>query len=405
MPQKKRGQTPVEEAVARILDALHPHREVETLPLLQALGRVAAESVCARVAQPPFDRSALDGYALRAADIAGAGPEDPVTLPITRYLCAGSDPGGPLAPGTAARIMTGAPVPAGADCVLRQEDTASDGQTVTFYAHVNARDNICFAGEDIAPGRCLVPAGTVLDEVLLGLLAGQGVREVPVFAKPQVALMPTGDELSGPETPLRPGKIYDSNGPMLAARLLRLGAEPVLQAGCPDDPALLARKLTELLEAYPLVITTGGVSVGERDHLPQAAEEAGARLLFYGIDAKPGTPALAAEKNGHLLLCLSGNPFASFATFELLARPALARLQGTDPTPVRVRATLANGFEKASPLRRFVRATLVGGVVTLPRGGHFSGGIGALAGCNCLVDVPAGSSALHAGEEVEVLLL
>ena len=136
-----------------------------------------------------------------------------------------------------------------------------------------------------------------------------------------------------------------------------------------------------------------------------SAEEAGAKLLFYGIDAKPGTPALAAGKDGHVLLCLSGNPFASFATFELLARPALAKLQGADPAPVRVRAALSNGFGKPSPLRRFVRATLMGGVVTLPKGGHFSGGIGALAGCNCLVDVPAGSRALNAGDEVEVILL
>ena len=364
MPQKKRGQTPVEEAVARILNALDVPEKTEEIPLLQALGRVAVGDVCARVAQPPFDRSALDGYALRAADIAAAGPETPVTLPVSRYLCAGSDPGGPLAPGTAARIMTGAPVPAGADCVLRQEDTESDGQTVTFHAPVEARANVCFAGEDIAPGKCLVPAGTRLDEVTLGLLAGQGVQTVTVYAKPRAALMPTGDELCSPETPLRPGKIYDSNGPMLAARMLRLGAEPTLLAAGPDDPAALAGKLARLLAEYPLVITTGGVSVGDRDYLPQAAEEAGAKLLFYGIDAKPGTPA-----------------------------------------PVRVRAALANGFGKPSPLRRFVRATLMGGVVTLPKGGHFSGGIGALAGCNCLVDVPAGSRALNAGDEVEVILL
>ena len=151
------------------------------------------------------------------------------------------------------------------------------------------------------------------------LLAGQGVQTVTVYAKPRAALMPTGDELCSPETPLRPGKIYDSNGPMLAARMLRLGAEPTLLAAGPDDPAALAGKLARLLAEYPLVITTGGVSVGDRDYLPQAAEEAGAKLLFYGIDAKPGTPALA--------------------------------------------------------------------------------------GCNCLVDVPAGSRALNAGDEVEVILL
>lgn len=153
-----------------------------------------------------------------------------------------------------------------------------------------------------------------------------------------------------------------------------------------------------------LVITTGGVSVGDRDYLPQAAEEAGAKLLFYGIDAKPGTPALAAGKDGHVLLCLSGNPFASFATFELLARPALAKLQGADPAPVRVRAALAKALASRRPCAALC-GHADGGVVTLPKGGHFSGGIGALAGCNCLVDVPAGSRALNAGDEVEVILL
>lgn len=404
MPQKKRGQTPVEEAVARILNALDVPEKTEEIPLLQALGRVAAGNVCARVAQPPFDRSALDGYALRAADIAAAGPETPVTLPVSRYLCAGQRPRRPLAPGTAARIMTGAPVPAGADCVLRQEDTESDGQTVTFHAPVEARANVCFAGEDIAPGKCLVPAAPGLDEVTLGLLAGQGVQTVTVYAKPRAALMPTGDELCSPETPLRPGKIYDSNGPMLAARMLRLGAEPTLLAAGPDDPAALAGKLARLLAEYPLVITTGGVSVGDRDYLPQAAEEAGAKLLFYGIGAKPAPRRWRRGKTG---MSCSASPATPLPALRRLSCwPDLHWLNCRGQTPPRAgESRLANGFGKPSPLRRFVRATLMGGVVTLPKGGHFSGGIGALAGCNCLVDVPAGSRALNAGDEVEVILL
>ena len=187
--------------------------------------------------------------------------------------------------------MTGAPVPAGADCVLRQEDTESDSQTVTFHAHVEARANVCFAGEDIAPGKYLVPAGTRLDEVSLGLLAGQGVQTVTVYAKPRAALMPTGDELCSPETPLRPGKIYDSNGPMLAARMLRLGAEPTLLAAGPDDPAALAGKLARLLAEYPLVITTGGVSVREVD--PRTMQSKKAMGLYFAgevldVDAYTG---------------------------------------------------------------------------------------------------------------------
>ena len=170
---------------------------------------------------------------------------------------------------------------------------------MTFHAPVEARANVCFAGEDIAPGKCLVPAGTRLDEVSLGLLAGQGVQTVTVYAKPRAALMPTGDELCSPETPLRPGKIYDSNGPMLAARMLRLGAEPTLLAAGSDDPAALAGKLARLLAEYPLVITTGGVSVGDRDYLPQAAEEAGAKRrgkTGMSCSASPETPLPALRR-------------------------------------------------------------------------------------------------------------
>lgn len=379
MPQKKRGQTPVEEAVARILNALDVPEKTEEIPLLQALGRVAAGDVCARVAQPPFDRSALDGYALRAADIAAAGPETPVTLPVSPVSLCRQRPRGPLAPGTAARIMTGAPVPAGADCVLRQEDTESNGQTVTFHAPVEARANVCFAGEDIAPGKCLVPAGTRLDEVSLGLLAGQGVQTVTVYAKPRAALMPTGDELCSPETPLRPGKIYDSNGPMLAARMLRLGAEPTLLAAGPDDPAALAGKLARLLAEYPLVITTGGVSVGDRDYLPQAAEEAGAKRCFTASTQSPAPRRWRREKTGMSCSASPATPLPVLRRSSCWARARTGQIAGADPAPVRVRAALANGFGKSSPLRRFVRATLMGGVVTLPKGGHFSGGIGALA--------------------------
>ncbi len=318
MPQKKRGQTPVEEAVARILNALDVPEKTEEIPLLQALGRVAAGDVCARVAQPPFDRSALDGYALRAADIAAAGPETPVTLPVSRYLCAGSDPGRPLAPGTAARIMTGAPVPAGADCVLRQEDTESNGQTVTFHAPVEARANVCFAGEDIAPGKCLVPAGTRLDEVTLGLLAGQGVQTVTVYAKPRAALMPTGDELCSPETPLRPGKIYDSNGPLLAARMLRLGAEPTLLAAGPDDPAALAGVRRAGVQDQRGCGHTADMA---QDHRRRAAGQGGAARR------REGRCAAAVQRRARLL---EGH---GQAVLRLLPRPS-GRLRHSAHRPV-----------------------------------------------------------------------
>lgn len=401
----QRGEIPVEQAQALLLAALAAAPVPVEVPLGEALGRVAAGEIRAAVEQPPFTRSPLDGYALRAAEIAGARRDAPRVLPVSQYICAGDSPSGPLAPGTAARVMTGAPLPAGADCVVRQEDTAAEEGRVVFYACVPAGANVCRAGEDLAAGALLLSPGTRLEEAHVGLLAAQGMEKVGVWTAPRVAVMPTGDELTPPGRPLPPGGIYDANGPMLAARLRRLGAEPAAMAAGADDPKALGLRLGELLERYPLVITTGGVSVGDKDYLPRAAQAAGARPLFHGIDAKPGSPALGAEKGGHVLLALSGNPFASFATFELLARPAVAKLLGMDTALPRVRTRLENGFKKPSPMRRFVRGRLWGGSLRLPERGHSSGGIGALVGCNCLVDIPAGSGPLLPGDEVEAVLL
>ena len=406
MKQKRRDALEIEQAVAKMEEILQPPLEVQQIPLAKARGCVLACDLFAQISQPPFTRSPLDGYALRAEDIEGADRQHPVILPVSQYICAGQFPQQQLLHGTAARVMTGSPIPVGADCVLRQEDTDEGVETVQIYKAIPAGANVCWEGEDFAAGQLLVQQGTKLECVHLALLAGQGICQVPVWPRPRVAVLPTGDELVVPGEELKQGKIYDSNGELLAARLEELGAEPVLLEAAADEPEILGCLLSELLEKYTLVITTGGVSVGDKDYLPAAAHKAGARILFHGLNAKPGSPAMAAEKDGHVLLALSGNPFAAFATFELLGRPALTKLSGLSlPAQICNQVRLANGFTKPSAVRRFVRARLENGLVHIPLQGHSSGGIMALAGCNCLIDIPAGSGSLQAGDMVKVIML
>ena len=301
-------------ALRSVLDAaaLLPSPSPETIPLEAACGRIAAADLCARMDQPPFDRSPLDGYALHSADTAGASRENPVTLPVVMKLYAGDAPAAALPAGCAARIMTGAPLPEGADCVLMQELTDSGEETVQLYAAVKPLQNVVFRGEDVAAGAVIAPAGTVLTPAHLGVLAGQGYAEVTVCRPLTVGILSTGSELLAPGAPWAPGKIYDANGIQNAARLRQLGFA-VERQQCSDDPEVITGKMQELLTRCDAVITSGGVSVGQKDYLPLVLEKLGAQLLVEGVAQKPGSPMLAAALGGKLVLCLSGNPFAAAA--------------------------------------------------------------------------------------------
>ena len=381
------------QALRSVLDAaaLLPVPSAETIPLEAACGRVAAADLCARMDQPPFDRSPLDGYALHSADIAGASRENPVTLPGVMKLYAGDAPAAALPAGCAARIMTGAPLPEGADCVLMQEQTDGGEESVQLYAAVKPLQNVVFRGEDVAAGAVIALAGTPLTPAHLGVLAGQGYTEVAVCRPLTVGILSTGSELLAPGAPWAPGKIYDANGFQNAARLRQLGFA-VERQQCSDDPDAIAAKMHALLTRCDAVITSGGVSVGQKDYLPLVLEQLGAQLLVEGVAQKPG------------------NPFAAAATLEQYAIPALLRAAGRREEsciPARTVCTLTNGFSKASKGTRYLRATTCGGKVTLPGAGnaeaHSSGALSAMMGCNCLVEIPAGSGPVQPGTEVEVL--
>lgn len=390
----------LEEAVSLMTAPLSP-LGTEMLPLPQALGRMLAADITAPLDQPPFDRSPLDGYALRSADLAGADKAHPAVLEVVDTVYAGDEAKIPVEPGQAVRIMTGAMLPPGCDCVVAQEKT-DQGNPVGVFAALKPFQNYVYRGEDYRKGTLLLKKGTRLDAAALGVLASAGLKEVEVYQRPKVDLLTTGDEVVSPGTPLPPGKIYGSNQVLLAARLVELGFETET-AHQGDNPAAVAKAMEELLSRCDVLLTTGGVSVGDKDIFHQALPLLGAERVFWRVNLKPGTPAMYSIYGGKPILSLSGNPFAAFTTFELLARPLLSVLSGEE-MPQWGEGILDTPFPKASPKRRFIRGRYRNGHITLPEG-HSSGMLASLVGCNCLAELPAGSPPVEVGMRVRALLL
>ncbi len=396
----------LEEAIA-IIQSNCATLPVERCSLMDSLGRTLAEDIYAKVDNPPFDRSPLDGYALRGEDSVGATKDSPVTLQVVDTVYAGDCATIPVTVGTCVRIMTGAMLPEGCNCVIRQEDTDMGAQIVSLYKSHKPYDNYCYQGEDFKAGTPLLTQGQTLNSAALGVLASAGIAtQIPVYPLPKVALVTTGDEVVAPEVaPLPQGKIYGSNGHLLWARLLELGLVAVTVTHVADDAQAVANTLKELSQTHDAIFTTGGVSVGAKDIFHEAIPLLGGLSHFWRVLLKPGTPALFSTYEGTPILSLSGNPFAAAATFELMGRPLLSALSGNSAmTMTKKSATLATPFPKASGGRRFIRGTYEDGKVTLPKG-HSSGQLASLVGCNCLVDIAGGSVALEIGDKVTVWLM
>ncbi len=403
--QNKEDWPQLEKALQQLISGAIKPKETECTAIEEALGRVLAEDVYAKHDNPPFNRSPLDGYALRSEDSCLASAATPVKLAVTQEIFAGDTPRCALNAGEAARIMTGAMLPQGADCVIKQEETQRIGSLVQFTRALKTNENVVFQAEDVHAGKQLLEKGRRLGPAEVALLAGQGISQIRVFMPPCVAVAATGNELIKPSDSLETGKIYDSNSFLLAARCKQLFANVSARCILPDDPMYLQKSLDTLLQENQLVITTGGVSVGEKDYLPEVAKKLGGTLLFHGVKVRPGGPALALVRGGHVLLCLSGNPFAALATFEVLAVPVLKKLAGEEQHQLRTAIGIAqHAFSKASPMRRLLRARIQGQEVHIPPMGHASGSLFALQGCNCLVDIPAGSGPVAAGDTVKVIL-
>lgn len=377
--------------------------EEEQVPLPQALGRTLRRPVFAPFPQPPFDRSPLDGYALRAADIVSASEEMPALLRVAEKVCAGQVPSHPLAPGQAVRVMTGAMLPPGADCVIRQEDTDLGEERVRIFHAAAAGENRCLAGEEYAAGTLLLDRGTRMDAAALAVAAGAGMERLWVCRRTRTAVIATGDELCAPGCPLPPGKVYDVNTAYLEARLGQLGMPPDVSIRSGDTLEGIVRAL-EACAGSDLIVTTGGVSVGERDLMEPALTAWGAEVVFHGVAMKPGMPTLLARRGGTVVLALSGNPFAAAVAFELFARPVLGRMTEAPGLEMeRTTALAAADFQKpGGAVRRYLRGRLERGTVTVP-GAQRNGQMRSMVGCNCLVELPGG--AMRQGDRVDILIL
>jgi len=396
----------LEKATETLLSIVNPITRTRLVSLEQAVGRIAAEDVHAPIDIPPFDRSPLDGYAIRSKDITEASQTHPVKLKVVAEIAAGTFWGEELRSGYAARIMTGSTIPKGADCVVKQEDTDDGEEEVEFYTPMKPSDNICYRGEDLKEGTLILTRGTSICYAHLGVLASVGRSRLIVRDRIRVGLLSTGDELTLPGEPLGQGKIYNSNLFMLAGRMKQLGAEVTTIYKAKDDVEEVCEIIQREIDGTDVFFTTGGVSVGRRDIMHPVLERLNAKKLFWKVALKPGTPVLTATYRNKSLICLSGNPFAALTDFELLGRPVLSKLSGDSSIEhTRITGVMADSFPKKSPMRRFIRAICENEKVYLSPYSHSSGALMSLIGCNALIDVPAGNPGLKVGDKVELLRL
>ncbi len=397
----------VDDHLARILSTVRPLPDFQQ-PLMDSLGLACSEDVVAPLDLPRFDNSAMDGYAVRASEIAGADPAAPVVLPVSGQIGAGQVSLRTLPPGTVAKIMTGAPMPAGADSVVPYEWTDRGADHVRITQAPEVHQHVRDAGEDVRKDDRVLPAGTVIGPRHIGLLAALGRASVRARTRPRVVIMSTGSELADAGTPLMADSIYDSNSFLLSAAVRRAGAVAHRVGIVSDDPARFLSSLHHHIVRADVVVTSGGVSQGDFDVVKEALRPLGT-VWFGGVAMQPGKPQGFGMIGDVPIFTLPGNPVSSYLSFEIFVRPALRRMMGVEPAvePLRT-ARLTRGVRSPEGKRQFLRGwydDLEAEPSVAPVGGAGSHLVADLARANSLIVVPEDVTSLEAGARVAVVPL
>ncbi len=398
----------IEQARRKILARIKPIG-LEKVDILSAVGRVLAKDIRSSLNMPPFDNAAMDGYAVIGKDTKGASREMPMVLKVIEDLPAGAVPKFRITPGTASQIMTGAKMPQGADAVLMVEDTRRSADEVYVLREVEPKKNVRFAGEDFKKGKVVLRKGTLLRPPHLSALATQGIKEVPVYRKPKVAILSTGSELIDIKKPLRPGKIRESNSYSLFAQVLILNAQPILLGIAGDSEKDLRRHITRALKRADMLLTSGGVSVGKYDMVKDVLKDLGMKLHFWQVAVKPGKPLMFGTINNLPVFGLPGNPVSSMVSFENFVRPALLKLTGRqDLFRPLVKAILTHQIKKKAGRREYQRGLVEvrqGKFYVSSAGDQGSANLQAIISANCFIILPEEVTLLEPGQEVSVEMI
>ncbi|MGL5150222.1 MAG: molybdopterin molybdotransferase MoeA [Clostridium sp.] len=387
-----------------IINAIVNNIGTEKVSLIDSLNRIVAKDIQTLINNPPFDKSAMDGFAINYEDTSN----NEKIFNVVDTVFAGGASKKILDKNEAIKIMTGAPIPNGANCVIKQEDVTIAGESIIINKELKNGENVCKIGEDISVGDILVKEYKNLNYSDIGLLASSGINTVEVFRKPRISFISTGDEVLDVDKELEYGKIFNSNKYSIISRIKELGYECSNISHINDDYRELGEEIKETLNFSDIVITTGGASVGEKDLIKEAVDFIGGEKVFWKLKIKPGSAMLLSTYNGKVIISLSGNPTAALTTFELIAKNILFKLSGKRQISInREKARLTNYFLKKSPQRRFLRgrvfSTVDGRFVEITQVKSGNGILSSVKDSNCLVELEGGNSGVKKGDIVNII--